>query len=42
MSHYRTKLSVDKYCVIGDIMVLLCHVISQDYAIKGSNILTVI
>ena len=36
MSHHPTKFGDDRQCGSGDIMVLVvCHVISQDHVIKG-------
>ena len=32
---YPTKFGADRHCVSGDIMGLVCHVISQDYVMKG-------
>ena len=37
VSHTLTSFGGDKHCESGDIMVLLCHVISQDSVSKLSN-----
>ena len=36
MWHHSTKSDDHMYCDSGDIIVLVCHEISQDYVIKGS------
>ena len=36
VSHHRVKFDDRKHYGIGDIMVLICHVISKDDAIKAS------
>ena len=35
MHLHPTTFGVNRYCVSGDIMGLLCHVISQDHLSKG-------
>ena len=37
VSHHPTNYSGHKHCVSGDIIVLVCQVILQDYVIKGSR-----
>ena len=36
VSHHLAKFAGHRYCGIGNIMVLDCHVILQDIVIKGS------
>ena len=36
MSYYAAKLGGHKDCDSGNIMVLACHMISQNHVIKGS------
>ena len=35
ISHHPMKFGVNRYCVSGDIMGLVCHVILQYHMIKG-------
>ena len=35
VSHDATKFGGHRYCHIGDIMLLVCHVILQDHMIEG-------
>ena len=35
MSHHSNKFGGHRHCGIGDITILVCHVISQDHVIKG-------
>ena len=35
-SHHITKFDGHRHCGSGDIVVLVCHIISQDYVIKWS------
>ena len=35
MSHHPAKLCGHRYCVSGDIIVLVDHVISQEHVTKG-------
>ena len=37
ISHYRAKFGGHRHCDSGDIIVLVCHVISQEYVIKRSR-----
>ena len=36
VSHDPAKFGGDKHCGRGDIMILICHVISQDHVTLGS------
>ena len=36
VSQYSAKFSGYRHCGSGDIMVLVCQIISQDHVIKGS------
>ena len=36
MSQHSTNFGVHRNCSIGDIMVLVCHIISQNHLIKVS------
>ena len=35
-SHYFAKFGDHRHCGSGDIMILGCHIIPQDYMTKGS------
>ena len=36
ISYHHAKFGSDKHCGSGDIMILVCHVISHKQVIKGS------
>ena len=42
VSHYPAKFGGHRHCDSGDIIVLVCHVISQEYVIKRSRDLVVV
>ena len=37
VSHHPNKFGGHRYCGIGDIIVLVCNLITQDHVIKGSS-----
>ena len=36
LNQHLTKFGGHRHCSVGDIIVLVCHMISQDYVMKGS------
>ena len=39
LSYHHTKFGIDRHCISGDIIGLVCHVISEDHVIKGLYIM---